>query len=117
MWVANWVSDIKESSISTLVTDFFTIDRKRQTHSTHALAKEWFEKIEAPEKAFFTFENSAHGTIMEEPEKFVQIIREITLNRSDRNIKFYKNEKSNSIYLFNQPCELGSSRCGHWART
>jgi pimeloyl-ACP methyl ester carboxylesterase len=33
---------------------------------------------------FFTFENSAHGTILEEPEKFVQIIREIALkNRNE----------------------------------
>jgi pimeloyl-ACP methyl ester carboxylesterase len=46
---------------------------------SHALAREWFEKIEAPQKAFFTFENSAHAPIMEEPEKFVQTIREIAL--------------------------------------
>jgi pimeloyl-ACP methyl ester carboxylesterase len=45
---------------------------------SYTLAREWFNKIEAPQKAFFTFENSAHGTIMEEPEKFVQIIREIS---------------------------------------
>ena len=44
---------------------------------SHTLAREWFEKIEAPQKAFYTFEKSAHGTIMEEPEKFVQIVREI----------------------------------------
>jgi len=44
---------------------------------THCRSQEWFDKIEAPQKAFFTFENSAHGTIIEEPEKFVQIIREI----------------------------------------
>jgi pimeloyl-ACP methyl ester carboxylesterase len=46
---------------------------------SHVLAKEWLEKIEAPQKEFFTFENSAHGTITEEPEKFVQIMREIAL--------------------------------------
>ena len=49
---------------------------------SHALAREWFDKIEAPQKAFFTFENSAHGTIIEEPEKFVQIIREIALKNT-----------------------------------
>jgi len=47
------------------------------------LAREWFDKIEAPQKAFFTFEHSAHGTIMEEPEKFVQIIREIALKNTE----------------------------------
>jgi pimeloyl-ACP methyl ester carboxylesterase len=44
---------------------------------SYALARAWLDKIEAPRKAFFTFEKSAHGTIMEEPEKFVQIMREI----------------------------------------
>ena len=47
---------------------------------SYTLAREWFGKIEAPEKEFFTFENSAHGTIIEEPEKFVQIAREILLS-------------------------------------
>jgi pimeloyl-ACP methyl ester carboxylesterase len=52
---------------------------------SHTLAREWFDKIEAPQKAFFTFENSAHGTIIEEPEKFTQIVREIALkNTSNR---------------------------------
>ena len=47
---------------------------------SYTLAHEWFNKIEAPQKAFITFENSAHGTIIEEPEKFVQIIRKIASN-------------------------------------
>jgi len=50
---------------------------------SHTLAREWFDKIEAPQKAFFTFENSAHGVIIEEPEKFVQIIREIALENTE----------------------------------
>ena len=52
---------------------------------SHALAREWLDKIEAPQKALFTFEKSAHGTIMEEPEKFVQIIREIALKNDVEN--------------------------------
>jgi len=51
---------------------------------SHALAKEWFDKIEAPKKEFFTFENSAHGTILEEPEKFVQIMREIAFSTPEK---------------------------------
>jgi len=50
---------------------------------SYTLAREWFDIIEAPQKEFFTFENSAHGTIMEEPEKFVQIVREISLNNTE----------------------------------
>jgi pimeloyl-ACP methyl ester carboxylesterase len=58
---------------------------------SHTLAREWFDKIEAPQKAFFTFEKSAHGTIMEEPEKFVQIIREIALKNTKNEINDTKN--------------------------
>ena len=46
---------------------------------SYTLAREYFDKIEAPKKSFFTFENSAHSPNVEEGEKFVQIIREIAL--------------------------------------
>ena len=38
-----------------------------------SLAKEYFEKIEAPIKGFYTFERSAHSPLFEEPEKANQI--------------------------------------------
>jgi pimeloyl-ACP methyl ester carboxylesterase len=41
------------------------------------LALEYFEIIKAPDKSFFTFEKSAHSPNGEEPEKFVQIVRQI----------------------------------------
>ncbi|MFA5574926.1 MAG: alpha/beta hydrolase [Brumimicrobium sp.] len=44
---------------------------------SYSLSREWFEKIEAPKKAFYTFENSAHGVMVEEPEKFIQIMKDI----------------------------------------
>lgn len=44
---------------------------------SYTLAKAWFEKIEAPGKDFFTFDQSAHSPNTEEPEKFVRIVREI----------------------------------------
>jgi len=44
---------------------------------SYTLAREWFELIEAPDKAFFSFQYSAHSPNMEEPEKFVRIVREI----------------------------------------
>ena len=50
---------------------------------SYTLAREWFDKIEAPKKTFFTLENSAHGVIFEEPEKFVQIIRNIAMQPRD----------------------------------
>lgn len=47
---------------------------------SHVLAKKYLDSIEAPKKAFFLFSNSAHSPNLEEPEKFIEIIREIALD-------------------------------------
>ena len=39
-------------------------------------AKAYFEKLKAPIKGFYTFEQSAHSPLFEEPEKMQQILRE-----------------------------------------
>lgn len=41
---------------------------------SYTLAKEYFEKIQAPLKGFYTFEKSAHSPLFEEPEKMQQIL-------------------------------------------
>jgi len=46
---------------------------------SYTLAKEYFEKIQAPLKGFYTFEKSAHSPLFEEPEKMQQILREDVL--------------------------------------
>lgn len=46
----------------------------------YALAKDYFEKIDAPVKGFYTFEGSAHSPIFEEPEKVQKIVQEDILN-------------------------------------
>ena len=38
-------------------------------------AKRFYEKIEAPSKKFYTFENSAHSPFIEEQERFLHILR------------------------------------------
>lgn len=49
-----------------------------------ALSRELFDRIEAPEKHYHVFENSAHSPIFEEPEKARTILRGIVSeNRSD----------------------------------
>lgn len=40
----------------------------------YPLAKEYFAKLQAPVKGFYTFENSAHTPLFEEPEKMLQIL-------------------------------------------
>ena len=48
---------------------------------SQTLAEQYLEVIEAPEKEYFSFSNSAHSPNMEEPEKFIEIFREIALEK------------------------------------
>jgi pimeloyl-ACP methyl ester carboxylesterase len=48
-----------------------------------SVAKEYFAVLKAPVKGFYTFENSAHSPIFEEPEKVQQILREDVLKRTN----------------------------------
>jgi pimeloyl-ACP methyl ester carboxylesterase len=43
---------------------------------SYSLAKDYFEKLKAPVKGFYTFEQSAHSPLFEEPEKMNRILRE-----------------------------------------
>jgi pimeloyl-ACP methyl ester carboxylesterase len=89
-----WTAKAK-SGIASLWDDMLTTNLTEQvTHFTipvyffsgvydytvnYTLAKDYFEKIEAPIKGFYTFEESAHSPIFEEPEKVQKILREDVL--------------------------------------
>jgi len=47
---------------------------------SYTLARAYFDKLQAPLKGFYTFENSAHSPIFEEPEKSLKILLEDVLN-------------------------------------
>ncbi len=47
---------------------------------TYSVAKEYFNVLRAPAKGFYTFENSAHSPMFEEPAKVQRILREDVLN-------------------------------------
>jgi pimeloyl-ACP methyl ester carboxylesterase len=51
---------------------------------SYTLAKDYFEKLQAPIKGFYTFEKSAHSPMFEEPEKFRRIIEEDILQKQKR---------------------------------
>lgn len=51
---------------------------------SYPLAKAYFDAIEAPDKAFFSFPNSAHSPIFEEPEACLRVIRERILPAAGR---------------------------------
>ncbi len=46
---------------------------------SYPLAKDYFQKIQAPIKGFYTFEQSAHSPVFEEPEKAGRIMRKDVL--------------------------------------
>jgi pimeloyl-ACP methyl ester carboxylesterase len=45
----------------------------------YTLAKDYFEQLQAPVKGFYTFEQSAHSPIFEEPEKVRKIMQQDVL--------------------------------------
>lgn len=45
-----------------------------------SLSKEYYKKLIAPVKGFYTFENSSHSPLFEEPIKVINIIKEDVLN-------------------------------------
>jgi pimeloyl-ACP methyl ester carboxylesterase len=46
---------------------------------SYAEARSYFESLKAPVKGFYTFENSAHSPIFEEPARVERILREDVL--------------------------------------
>ncbi len=76
LWNNIIYDNLFESSTSFQVP-VYIVHGKYDYQVSHVLAREWFDKIETPKKMFFTFENSAHSPNMEEPEKFVELVREI----------------------------------------
>lgn len=50
---------------------------------SYDLAKDYFEKIKAPLKGFYTFEQSAHSPTFEEPEKCIRIMKTDVLKGSN----------------------------------
>ena len=44
------------------------------------LTREYYNHLHAPLKGFYTFENSAHGPLFEEPERFRKILENDVLN-------------------------------------
>ena len=79
-----------QSGVALLWDDMLTTDLSKQVTTfdlpvyffggiydytvSYTLAKDYFEKIQAPVKGFYTFEQSAHSPIFEEPQKVLTIL-------------------------------------------
>jgi pimeloyl-ACP methyl ester carboxylesterase len=70
-----WNFHLREEMPKVEIPVFF-ISGKCDYNTPWPLVKEYYEKLEAPQKAFFLFERSGHSPIVEEPTRFNALIRE-----------------------------------------
>ena len=79
----NW-DEMIATDLTTQVTEFeipvYIMAGRYDYTVNYDLQKDYFMKINAPEKGFYTFDNSAHSPLFEEPEKFIEIMANDVLN-------------------------------------
>ncbi|MDR1733664.1 MAG: alpha/beta hydrolase [Oscillospiraceae bacterium] len=82
-WGGFWLPRTLGKEIGTLslprdCTEFqvpvFIFDGRQDKNTPAALVEEWFAQIEAPRKQLHWFENSGHGPLRDEPEKFKALL-------------------------------------------
>lgn len=71
-WNFNAFEEIKEIEIP-----IYFFAGKYDYTCCYSLQKEYYEQLQAPVKEFYTFENSAHSPLFEEPEKGMEILRRL----------------------------------------
>lgn len=60
--------------ISSLDIPVYFLGGKYDYTCCYSLQKQYFEYLKAPQKSFYTFDNSAHSPLFEEPEKAIKIL-------------------------------------------
>ena len=83
LWDEMTSTDLSQAVIELEVPVYFLEGIYDYTCS-YTEAKAYFEKLNAPLKGFYTFEQSAHSPIFEEPEKTIKIFREDVLKGTNR---------------------------------
>jgi pimeloyl-ACP methyl ester carboxylesterase len=78
LWDDMLSTDVAQQAPSLDVPTYFLHGLFDYTCS-YELARDYFQRLEAPVKGFYTFEHSAHSPIFEEPEKTDRIMREDVL--------------------------------------
>jgi len=76
--------EMTATDLTTKVTDLevpvYILAGRYDYTVNYDLQKDYFTKINAPKKGFYTFENSAHSPMFEEPEHFITIMVNDVLN-------------------------------------
>lgn len=77
----NKFPEVTEDNLFQTSTQFeipvYIIQGKYDYQVSYELARKYLDSINAPKKMFFTFEESAHSPNIEEPERFVEVVRSI----------------------------------------
>ena len=77
-------NELTTTDLTTLVTEFeipvYILAGRYDYTVNYDLQKNYFMKVNAPEKGFYTFENSAHSPLFEEPDSFIEIMVNDVLN-------------------------------------
>lgn len=79
-----WIEVIHKNlfnEIDSMKVPVYIFQGKYDYQTPYSLAKSFFDQLNAPNKEFFTFENSAHSPLMEEVNKFNAIVRKKILNQ------------------------------------
>jgi pimeloyl-ACP methyl ester carboxylesterase len=78
LWDKMQITDLTQQVIELEIPVYFFHGLYDYT-CAYPLARDYLEKLEAPIKGFYTFENSAHSPMFEEPEKVQRILLEDVL--------------------------------------
>jgi len=79
LWDKMQITDMSQQVTKIKIPVYFLHGEYDYT-CAYPLAKEYFEKLDAPVKGFYTFEQSAHSPMFEEPEKVQKILLEDVSN-------------------------------------
>jgi pimeloyl-ACP methyl ester carboxylesterase len=81
LWDTMQMTDMSQQ-VAELETPVYFIHGVYDYTCAYPLAKEYLQKLQAPLKGFYTFEQSAHSPLFEEPDKGLKILLEDVLNHT-----------------------------------
>jgi pimeloyl-ACP methyl ester carboxylesterase len=73
LWDKMQATDLADVVTELKIPVYFLEGRYDYT-CAYPLARDYFDQLEAPVKGFYTFENSAHSPMFEEPQRTVEIL-------------------------------------------
>jgi len=83
LWEESLATDLSQT-LPTLDLPVYFFEGTYDYTCNYTLAKEYFERLDAPVKGFYTFTQSAHSPIFEEPDKAQEILRKDVLTGTNR---------------------------------